>query len=250
MVRATRTAGRAPPSRAFTETEPQAPHRGASGAPAPVQDCRTCPIGVAAVGRCPFTPIRVPAASVLCAQGERQGNAYFVRDGLLALRTVDAEGSESWLALRGPRTMLFPNTQQQPSPCELRTVTEARLCSAPAEPLAAWMGPPGSPQRTLLELLLSELERHRRELSWRSGESDSRLARFLLASCEGGEQRALPPKQLVARALGMRPETLSRCLRRFIDRGLVTEQPSLRVLDREGLNAVACGGEKAGRAPA
>lgn len=47
----------------------------------------------------------------------------------------------------------------------------------------------------------------------------------------------------MARALGMRPETLSRCLRRFIDRGLVTEEPTLRVLNREGLAAVVAGSE-------
>ena len=45
----------------------------------------------------------------------------------------------------------------------------------------------------------------------------------------------------MARALGMRPETLSRCLRRFIDRGLVTEEPTLHVLNREGLSAIAAG---------
>jgi CRP-like cAMP-binding protein len=208
---------------------------------APVNDCRTCPIGAAAVGRCPFTPTRIPAASVLCAQGERQANSYFVREGLLALRTVDAEGSESWLALRGPRSMLFSNLPERPSPCEVRTVTEVRLCSAPAEVLSTWMGPEGSPSRALLELLLGELERHRQELGWRSGESPSRLARFLLAACGQDASGALPPKQLVARALGMRPETLSRCLRRFIDRGLVTEEPALRVLDHEGLSAVASG---------
>jgi CRP-like cAMP-binding protein len=179
---------------------------------------------------------------VLCAQDERQGNTYFVREGLLALRTTDAEGSESWLALRGPRSLLYASLPARPSPCELRTVTEVRLCSAPAEVLAAWMGPEGSPPRALLELLLGELERHRQELSWRSGDSPSRLARFLLAACEEDDApRAMPPKQLVARALGMRPETLSRCLRRFIDKGLVTEEPALRVLDREGLAAVASG---------
>jgi len=209
---------------------------------APVQDCRTCPIGASAVGRCPFTPARVEAASVLCAQGERQPNTYFVREGLLALRAVDAQGHESWLALRGPRALLYAGLPDNTSPFEVRTVTEARLCSAPAGALAAWMGPPGSPSHALLELLLGELERHRQELGWRSGDSPSRLARFLLSACGGNEAQALPPKQLVARALGMRPETLSRCLRRFIDRGLVTEEPTLRVLNREGLAAVAAGG--------
>ncbi len=243
MVRLAGAAAPARPARSFEETEERGPRRGASTASAPVQDCRTCPIGAAAVGRCPFTPARVEAATVLCAQGERQPNAWFVREGLLALRTVDAQGSESWLALRGPRALLYVGPRDSPSPFELRTVTQARLCSAPTGVLSAWMGPPGSPSRVLLELLLGELERHRQELGWRSGDSPSRLARFLLHACDEDAVQALPPKQLVARALGMRPETLSRCLRRFIDRGLVTEEPSLRVLDREGLAAVAVSSE-------
>lgn len=208
---------------------------------APVHDCRTCPIGATRAGRCPFTPSRLPAASLLCAQGEPPRNAWFIREGLLALRTVNAQGSECWLALRGPRTLLYTDPKDRASPHELRAVTEVRLCSAPAEALSEWMGPPDSPSRALLELLLGELERHRRELTWRSGESTSRLARFLLASLADGETRTLPPKQLVARALGMRPETLSRCLRRFIDQGLVTEEPTPRILDRERLSAVATG---------
>lgn len=243
MVRLAQPGARARPGRTFEESEARVPRRGAPMASAPVQDCRTCPIGAAAVGRCPFTPARVEAASVLCAQGERQPNTYFVREGLLALRTVDAQGDESWLALRGPRALLYVGPPDSPSPFELRTVTEARLCSAPAGALSAWMGPPGSPSQVLLELLLGELERHRQELAWRSGDSPSRLARFLLKACGEDEARALPPKQLVARALGMRPETLSRCLRRFIDRGLVTEEPTLHVLNREGLSAIAAGGE-------
>lgn len=238
MVRLARVGG---PSRAFEENEDGAPHRSAPLASAPVHDCRTCPIGSAAVGRCPFTPSRVPAGAVLCAQDEHQSNTWFVREGLLALRTVDADGGESWLALRGPRSLLYAGAAHQPSPCEVRAVTEARLCSAPTETLTGWMGPPGSPSRALLELLLGELERHRRELSWRSGDSLSRLARFILAAFAEDESQALPPKQLVARALGMRPETLSRCLRRLIDMGLVAQEPTLRVLDRERLAAVASG---------
>ncbi len=208
-----------------------------------IQDCRTCPLGAAAVGRCPFTPSRLAAGVVLCAQGARQPSAYFVREGLLALRTVDADGAESWLAMRGARSLLYAGPPGQPSPCELRTVTEVRVCSASAEALNAWMGPPDSPARALLELLLEELERSRQELVWRSGDSPARLARFILAAREeaAAPPPPLPPKQLVARALGMRPETLSRCLRRFIDRGLVTEKPTLRVLDRAGLAAVASG---------
>jgi CRP-like cAMP-binding protein len=243
MVRLARAGAPARPGRGFEAPEERASRRGAV-AGAPVQDCRTCPMGATAVGRCPFTPARVEAASVLCAQGERQPNAWFVREGLLALRTVDARGDESWLALRGPRSLVYTGPPDTTSPFELRTVTEARLCTAPAAVLSAWMGPPGSPSRVLLELLLGELERHRQELGWRSGDSPSRLARFLLNACgEDDEAQALPPKQLVARALGMRPETLSRCLRRFIEQGLVTEEPALRVLDWEGLTAVAVGGE-------
>lgn len=240
MVRHAHAAALARTARGFEETEERAPRRGVTGAP--VQDCRTCPVGAAAVGRCPFTPARVEAGSVLCAQGERQPNAYFVREGLVALRSVDARGDESWLALRGPRALLYAGPPDTASAFELRTVTEARLCSAPAGAISAWMGPPGSPTHVLVELLLGELERHRQELTWRSGDSPSRLARFLLSACDEDEAGDLPPKQLVARALGMRPETLSRCLRRFIEHGLVTEEPVLRVLDREGLAAVAAGG--------
>ncbi len=208
----------------------------------PIQNCRVCPLSASGAGRCPFTPTQLPASAVVCNQGDAHPTVYYVREGTVALCTVDADGVESGLAIRGPRSLLCCESMSgTPSPFEIRAITPLRLCSMPAKALGRWVGPERSPAQSVLELLLYELSRRQEDMSWRRGDSMSRVARFVLAS--GMRLNGARPlqKQMVARVLGMRPETLSRCLGKLADRGLIARGTGAKVVDAPGLAAVGAG---------
>lgn len=205
---------------------------------APVTNCANCPIGAAcetARERYGCVPLRASAGALIAASVDREDRAYFVREGALALCTLDIDGHESTVALRGPRSLLFSGALAAGGgEYELRALTELAVCVAPAATVRQWVGAEDSPGRAMFELLYGELASRQQDAIWRSGDSLTRVARFL--SCSE-QTRAVPPlqKQLIARILGMRPETFSRCLKQLLDRGLVDEENGLRVLDREAL---------------
>lgn len=204
----------------------------------PVTRCESCPLGRAG-SRCPFTPSQIPSGAVVCAQGEVHPVTYFIREGVVTLCTVDSGGTERSLALRGPRSLLcLEAVLGQPSPYELRALTPLRLCAIPVGALGPWVGPELSPSRVMLSLLLEELRSRQEDAGWKRGGSVSRVARFLLSwGLQPTGLRNLE-KQLIARMLGMRAETFSRCLSRLSARGLISRVGD-RVLDEAGLWEVA-----------
>lgn len=205
---------------------------------APVTNCANCPIGAAcerARERYGCVPLRAPAGALIAASVDREDRAYFIREGALAVCTLDIDGRESTVALRGPRSLLFSGALSAGGgEYELRALTELAVCVAPTATVRDWVGAEGTPGRAMFELLYGELASRQQDAIWRSGDSLARVARFL--SCCGGEQEVpLLQKQLIARILGMRPETFSRCLKQLVERGLVDDEDGLRVLDRDAL---------------
>lgn len=206
-----------------------------------VTNCKTCPLTAeGAQGRCPFVPVQLPAGAVLCGQGELHTTAYFIRDGTVALSSVSTDGSESTLSLRGPRALLcLEALQHKPSPFEVRTISPARLCALPGDDFLRWATPEGSSSRAVLLVMLSEISERYRDMAWKGGDVSTRVARFILAWSEQSVAARPPKKQLVARLLGIRPETFSRCLKQLVEQGLVDRGSGLRVRDPIGLAAVA-----------
>jgi CRP-like cAMP-binding protein len=202
---------------------------------APITSCKRCAIGNAFRNRCAFTPILKGARTLIIGKDERNENLYFVREGMIALGPRDAP--EASLVLRGPRTLFgIEALRGLPSPTDVWALTCVRVCVLPAAQATEWVGPPDSPGRTMLELLAGDAVHRQREEHWRSGESVSRVARFLLSLAQTPGQPRIP-KQILARLLGMRAETFSRCLHKLCDQGLV--DISGRVLDTAGLAKVA-----------
>lgn len=209
----------------------------------PVSACHVCPLGSSTDARCPFTPNTLPAGAVITAQGERSYRVGFVREGVVSLTRVEEDGSES-VSLRGPRSFLMSESLRgDSSPFEVRALSEVRLCSLESAAAADWIGPPTSPARKILDLILGDLEQRQRDVSWRSGDAVARTARFLLTV--GLHPPGVPPlqKQLVARLLGMRPETLSRALRYLSDHELIERGAEGKVKNEAELNLVAQHGE-------
>jgi CRP/FNR family transcriptional regulator, cyclic AMP receptor protein len=201
----------------------------------PVSHCRSCPIGAAVHDRCPFAPGRAPAGAVLCSQGERPRAVHWLRAGTALLASADGAGEERSASLRGPRSLLALEAMRgAPSPVEVRALADLELCSAQGDALASWAGP----ARALVDALLQELGARHADLELSRGSALSRVARLCAVLAASSPQ---VPKQVAARALGLRPETFSRCLGRLVRRGLLAPGPRIRVLDAPGLAEVASG---------
>jgi CRP/FNR family transcriptional regulator, cyclic AMP receptor protein len=208
---------------------------------APVNDCATCTLGVASQGRCRLTPTMREAGATLCAQGERPRNVYFVKEGFVSLSAVSPRGSEVQLALRGPASLLCTDAMHNaPSPYEVKALSRVKLCGIAGDQMSAWIGPDRSPARAVLDLLLAEGRVQRDEVNYRQGDCLSRVARFALAHARFLADRPnAVRKQVVARLLGMRAETLSRCLTRLERDGVVDASRGVRVLDARRLATIA-----------
>jgi CRP-like cAMP-binding protein len=207
----------------------------------PVSDCNACSLGIASQGKCRLTPATREPGSTICAQGERPRTVFFVKEGFVALSAVSPRGSELLLSLRGPSSLLCTEALQgEPSPYEVRALSRVRVCGIGSDALAQWIGPEKSAARVVLDLLLTESRQQRDEVNWRQGDCLSRVARFALAHARFLADRPnAVRKQVVARLLGMRAETLSRCLTRLEQEGVVDASRGVRVLDHRRLAAIA-----------
>ncbi len=206
----------------------------------PVNDCNACSLGIASAGRCKLTPTNREAGATLCAQGERPRTVYFIKEGFVSLSAVSPKGAEMHLTLRGPTALLCTEALHgEPSPCEVRALSRVKLCGIAGDAMSNWVGPERSPARVVLDLLLFESKQQRDEVNFRQGDCLSRVARFALAHARFLADRPnAVRKQVVARLLGMRPETLSRCLTRLERDGVVDASRGVRVLDARRLAAI------------
>jgi len=209
---------------------------------APITSCSDCALGQAAgENQCNFAPLTLHSGAVLCAQGERARAVYFVKAGLVSLSTAAASGAELTLMVRGPASLLCMETMRgQSSPVEVRALSRVRLCSLPAEEMKRWIGPLRSPAQAIVELLLEESGAQRTDVNFREGSCLRRVARFALAYTTFlAERPEAIRKQVLARMLGMRPETLSRCLTRLERMGAIDASLGVRVQYPRVLSAIA-----------
>ncbi|MFT3835850.1 MAG: Crp/Fnr family transcriptional regulator [Myxococcaceae bacterium] len=204
-----------------------------------VHDCSDCELHTDR--RCVFAPRTLQAGALLTPQGEVPSEVSFVRDGVVSTSTVAASGDVTGASVRGPRSLLgLEALRQLPSQAELRAVTPVALCSAPIAQVHDWLGPRG-PARMMFEMTLDEVLEQRRDAAFRSGTAESRVARFTLVwSTLIGRGAATPiSKTRVAALLGIRPETLSRVLTSFAERGLIERGKGITLKDADALRAQA-----------
>lgn len=207
----------------------------------PIRSCTECPLRRRGATACPFKPQAYASGVVLVGQEEPATRVHLVMQGTVVLSSVDENGAERSFALRGPGTLIgLEALRGVGSPVEVRTLTRVKVCNAPVADLDRWLGPTDSPARPFLELVLSELDRREEDSSWQRGDALGRVARLLLACVQAERaEEANIQKQVLARAAGMRAETLSRCLHRLGEQGLIARSPRIRILDSEGLRTVA-----------
>ncbi|MEB2310907.1 MAG: Crp/Fnr family transcriptional regulator [Sorangiineae bacterium] len=214
---------------------------GESGA-GPKSECATCVLGLAsAPNACPFKETIKPAGTVLLEQGRLPEATWYLRSGqvLLSVTTGAAAGT---CMVRGAGALLgLEALLGEPSVCEAHALTEIKVCALSAKDFKSWVGPMASPQGVVLTLALREASRQTAERIALEGSATQRVARFLLSRHVAGlgDQAITIQKQLLARVLGMRPETLSRSLAELRERGVVARGRRISIIDLPALEQIA-----------
>jgi CRP/FNR family transcriptional regulator, cyclic AMP receptor protein len=207
----------------------------------PISDCASCTFGKAsAPGRCPWSPVSRPAGATLVHEGEIPERLLLLREGLVAKESADGTGS---VAVRGPASLLGTDALQGRSArANAVALTPVKMCALSPEQAKAWLGPEQGPARAMLDIALDETARFGDENAWRRGDCLARVARFALAQATSGSApgRGMS-KATVARVLGMRAETYSRCLRQLCDRAILDARPPHAPLNLAALEEIASG---------
>lgn len=207
--------------------------------------CADCEVGAASgAGRgqfCPFVDRSRRAGEIVYLQGLPASHVWFVKAGTVVL------GRESLKASR-VRAIRFPGSfvglealVGESYRDTARAATDVVLCGATRDGMDAWLGPPGTPARTALELSLRASYGDLVRGASADGNAVSRVAAWLL---DPGSRRIVIalPRHLFADLLGVRQETLSRALASLAEAGAVSvTRTAIDVLDERLLGAITSG---------
>ncbi len=179
-----------------------------------------------------------PAASLLFLQGDPARHFYVVLEGCVKLFRATAQGDEAIIAVV-PRGQSFAEAavfEEGSYPVSAAMVENSRLPSIPAEPFLEKVM---RDRRLVMTMMASMSKRLRQlvnqveDLSLKS--SVERVAGYLAGLCpeqSGAAIVRLPlDKAVIARHLGMQPETLSRSFARLRNQGIVADGNTVRVSD-------------------
>lgn len=207
--------------------------------------CNECPLGSATLPeRCPFHASTRGAGELLIRQGEVPSAALFVKQGAVLVSSVGPTGEETSCAMRGAGALLgLELLTSAPSRYQVSALSAATVCTLSASGFSQWMGDLGPRPAALFRMMLGEADLRYQDRARLSGKPVARLARFLIERDRGRDASAHPPKAIrgvvLARMLGMRPETLSRAIGALRTRGVVGRGRALEVLDAPRLAAIA-----------
>lgn len=209
----------------------------------PQEICSACTLGQASNGAgCPFEEVRRPPGSTVLSQGEVPSHAWYLREGRVLLTAVDADGNERTCAVREPGAFLgFEALRGRPSRHDAKTLSNSVFCRLDETRLRTWLGERLTPASALLGFALDETDQENEEGRLRAGRASARLARYLAGRAARSGTLLPVPRHFLARLLGLRPETLSRALRRLRDRGALEEGHEIAIRDLERLEAESAG---------
>lgn len=179
-----------------------------------------------------------PAASLLFLQGDPARYFYVVLEGWVKLFRTTAEGDEAIIAVI-PQGQSFAEAavfEEGSYPVSAAMVDDSRLLCIPA---VSFLDKVIADRRMVMKMMASmsshlrQLVNQVEDLSLKS--SVERVAGYLVGLCpeESGAAIVRLPldKAVIAKHLGMQPETLSRSLARLRSHGIVAEGNTVRISD-------------------
>jgi len=206
----------------------------------PTGACPLCELLLHAGERRPFHRVRRAAGSVVLRHGAAVEHVVYVRAGRVKLSVADASGSERAFTMRGEASLLgLEGLLGMAALLDAHADIDSDLTVVEPAAFERWLHDAGVPAVAVVKHVVAENVRLTAERLLVDGNSEARLARFLL------ERETNPylsawrevARHEVAGLLSMRPETLSRAIRGLQERGGVG--PGLEIRDLEVLRHVA-----------
>ncbi len=193
-------------------------------------------------------PVLLDRGEMLFNQGDPARHFYIVRHGQIKLFRISAEGHEKIIDTVGPggsfaEAVMF--MAERSYPVHTAALESTELLAVPTEPLRRSLAASTDACFRLLAHLSRRLRQHVGEIEALSLQKGSlRLANYLLRALPSGSDQGVVrlslSKKVIAARLSLQPETLSRLLRRFEERGLIeVDKAEIRVLDRKALREAA-----------
>lgn len=187
---------------------------------------------------------RYAAGSLVELDASELSLAY-VRRGRVLVTTVDEQGRETLCMLRRAGALIgIESLQGYFVPYQIWMLGEVELCTAGHQLLSAWLGQQEHAAATLAAKAIASASNCLTERMAMTAPTATRLGRFLLSAAEldpsarGQHAQVALPRNVLARVLGMRPETLSRALRKLERAGAIQLEPDLRVVDLAALRRI------------
>jgi CRP-like cAMP-binding protein len=169
-------------------------------------------------------PTGTPIATgvLIVDQGQAPSAVYLLREGLVKLVHVNADGRETMLGLRaaGWYAGAVSSLMRTPSTYSVKTVTPCLFSIIAAEDFSMKLSRSARMSRHFMDTLCNELISQSVEAQFRQNSAEQRLAQFIAERDIHHEQlRTMDPLPLLkqmelAQLLAITPEHLSRLLRR------------------------------------
>ncbi len=179
-------------------------------------------------------------AGELIELDRKDGLVIQIRSGRVLATTVDQAGHETLCVLRAAGAVLgLEALDGLVLPYFLWTLSDVELGIAPAGPARDWIAADEQLSGVLLRNALRGIRVCLSERMALHGSATARLSRLLLDAAGESDTTAAGrvvlglPKNVLARMLQMRPETLSRVLRKLEESGAIVLEPELAVADRK-----------------
>lgn len=168
------------------------------------------------------TGTAIATGALIVDQGQPPSSVYLLRQGLVKLVHVNAEGRETMLGLRaaGWYAGAVSALMRTPSTYSVKTVTPCLFSIIAAEDFSMKLSRSARMSRHFMDTLCNELISQSVEAQFRQNSAEQRLAQFIAERDIQHEQlRTLDPLPLLkqmelAQLLAITPEHLSRLLRR------------------------------------
>ncbi len=211
-------------------------------------ECLVCPMGRASpAGSCPFEERQLRPGAVLLRQGDTPVAVWYIKRGAVLNSSLSAAGEETYLALRRGGSLLgTEGLADRPSPCESWAMSHVVACRVPVAAFKEWIGDRTTPAAAVLDILVNETRHLHDDRALAVGDATRRVSLYLLARARAAIPQEDEPiaKSVLARVLGIRPETLSRALLRLREQGAITDDREITVADADVLLQLAGEGDE------
>lgn len=176
---------------------------------------------------------------------------YCIRQGQIKIWRLGHSGEQLVIGTRGPGDLIGYRTAiaRRPCPVTAEPLERSFVCAIPRETFMDLVNESAPLCRELLSrMAVTSLKTESRLLERAHDLVRQRVARYLVQLLPDGPEEARPPHRLVmsmgredmAHLIGTTPETLSRTLRAFADRGILElDRQEIRVLDLDVLRRIA-----------